>query len=175
MPIYTKKGDRGKTSLYGGKMVLKSSVIIDTYGNIDEFSSLIGLVISKNKHKKKLLTTIQKDLYEIMAYLSGAKTNLEFIDKRVGFFEEEIDKISKNLLTLNRFVLPQGTEISCWFHVLRTVCRRCERLLVGCFGKILNNDGVKIKIIKYFNRLSDLFFILARDYNNRKEVVIIKQ
>ena len=174
MPIYTKTGDRGTTSLYGGKRLLKSDLQVEAYGSVDELSSLIGLVISKNKKIKKFLTEVQKDLYQIMGSLGGAKVDLVFIEKRVLYFEKEIDQLTEKLPKISNFILPQGSELSCWFHILRTVCRRTERNVVV----LLKNKHSRIydlkSIIQYLNRLSDLFFVLSRHYNNQKEVIIIK-
>ena len=173
MSIYTKTGDDGTTSLYGGKRLSKSNPQVEAYGSIDELSSLIGLVISKNKKTKKFLTEVQKDLYQIISVLSGATINLGFIEKRVDYFEKTIDRLTKKLPKINNFILPQGSELSSWFHVLRTICRRTERTIIKYYSeyRILNNE---YKIIQYFNRLSDLFFTLARHYNNQKEHIIIK-
>jgi len=173
MSIYTKTGDQGTTSLYGGKKLLKSDLQVEAYGSVDELSSLIGLVISKNKKTKKFLTEVQKDLYQIMGSLGGAKVDLVFIEKRVLYFEKEIDQLTEKLPQISSFILPQGSELSCWFHILRTVCRKTERSIIKYYSeyKILNTE---YKTIQYFNRLSDLFFILSRHYNNQKEVIIIK-
>ena len=173
MSIYTKTGDRGTTSLYGGHRLLKSDLQVEAYGSIDELSSFIGLVINKNKKTKKILTEVQKDLYQIMSALGGAKTDLNFIKKRVVYFEKIIDVFSKKLPPINNFIFTQGTELSSWFHVLRTVCRRAERTIIRCCAKS-RIQGSKLIIISYFNRLSDLFFTLGRHYNNQKEVIIIK-
>ena len=166
MSIYTKTGDRGTTSLYGGKRVSKSDIKVEAYGSLDELTSFIGLTIfrlSKNKDRL-LLTSIQKDLQQIMSYLSGARVKLNQLNQKIKFFEQVIDDIDLQQSKLTGFVLPQGTETACWFHVLRTVCRRCERVVIKYFDglKIENN---KSKIYPYLNRLSDLFFSLARKYN----------
>src|SRR4030043_2296776 len=161
MPIYTKTGDDGTTSLFGGRRLSKSDLRVEAYGTVDELSSLIGFVISKNKKNKKLPTDVQKDLYQIMGYLGGAKTDLNFIKKRVVYFEKTIDQLTKKLPPIKNFILPQGSELSSWFHILRTVCRRTERSVIRYYKKF--------EIIQYLNRLSDLFFILSRHYNNQKE------
>jgi cob(I)alamin adenosyltransferase len=174
MPIYTKTGDHGTTSLYGGRRVLKSDLRVESYGSIDELSSFIGLIATrlKNKDDKNFLNLIQKDLYQIMAILSGADKNLSYLEKKVVAFEQRIDEIKTNQPKLNGFILPGGTEFSAWFHILRTVCRRVERNVV----RFLNNLTIKqfnnkTIIIKYLNRLSDLFFMFARFYNNGKDIL----
>lgn len=167
MSIYTRTGDAGTTGLYGGKRILKSDLQVEAYGSIDELTSFIGLVIVKIKNKKDklFLISLQKDLHQIMASLSGAKTDLEFLfEKKVLSFENKIDELEKKLPKLTKFILPGGTEISSWFHILRVICRRAERNVVR-----FNNN---IIIVKYLNRLSDLLFVMARTYGKNKEIVL---
>jgi len=166
MPIYTRTGDKGLTSLYGGKRVSKADLRVETYGIVDELTSFIGLVSSKIKKKqdKVFLENIQRDLYKIMSYLSGMNIDLIFLDKRVEDFEKEIDRLDKKLPKLNRFIIPGGNEISAWFHILRVTCRRAERILIKYKNDLL--------IVKYLNRMSDLFFTQARYYGKGKEMVI---
>lgn len=168
MPIYTKTGDRGTTGLYGGKRVLKSAPVVEAYGTVDELSSFIGLVASKLKKKEdvKILTGIQKDLYHTMAVLSGLDSSLDFLDGKVSGFEKKIDQMDKKLPRLRRFIIPGGTEASSLFHVLRVLARRAERKVVGISTKKYESS------IKYLNRLSDLFFTMARVYGKGKEVVL---
>ncbi len=165
MPIYTKNGDKGQTSLFGGKKVFKSDNIIEAIGSVDELNSFIGYLVIKikNKKDKDFLVEVQKDLYQIMSVLSGGKENNNFLEERILIFEKNIDEIEEKLSSLNKFIIPGGTEISSLFHILRVICRRAERAVVKCF---LNNH---LLIIKYLNRLSDLFFIFARVYVKNKE------
>ncbi len=167
MPIYTKTGDKGTTSLYGGKRVSKSDSQIEAYGSIDELSSFTGLVETKVKNKldKKFLTDLQKDFYKIMASLSGAKIDLDFLEERIIGFEKTINAIDKKLPRLTRFIIPGGTETASWFHILRVICRRAER-------KVIKHSQKKLQIIKYLNRLSDTFFVIARKYGQKNEVVL---
>lgn len=170
MAIYTRAGDDGFTSLYNGKRLLKSSPIIDACGTIDELTSFIGLVKNKLKpddKNKGLLLSIQKDLYQIMAILAGAKKPIVDLNQRVKLFEQKIDKIMPQLPKIDGFILPGGTEVSARFHILRTVCRRAERQVVLLLT--INNQQLTIK---YLNRLSALFFTLSRWYGRNKEVII---
>lgn len=173
MPIYTRTGDAGTTGLFGGKRISKASCQVETYGSIDELTSYTGLVVVKLKNKKEanFLVEIQRDLYKIMSFLSGAKIKMTFLDKKVLVFEKTIDEIEKKLPKLNKFILPGGTEISALFQILRVICRRCERILVKYFEK---NQTMKQSnnITMYLNRLSDLFFDLARKYGKDNEVVL---
>jgi len=166
MPIYTRTGDSGITGLYGGKRIPKSDLRIEACGGIDELTSFTGLLITKIKNKDDILflTDIQKDFHQIMAVLSGAKLDLRFLEKNIIDFENKIDNLEKKLPKLDKFILPGGTEISSWFHILRVICRRAERNVVRSNGSII--------IIKYLNRLSDLLFVMAQDYEKNKEVVL---
>ncbi len=172
MSIYTKTGDKGETFVYGGKKVAKSDLQVEAYGSIDELTSFIGFVNSqiKNKKYKSLLLEIQKDLYQIMSFLANAPVNLNFLEKRTRDFEKMIDEIEKNLKPLKNFIIPGGTKTSSLFHILRVFCRKGERNVVRFFN---NNQKIKnIKITAYLNRLSDLFFIIARFYNKNKEIIL---
>ncbi len=167
MPIYTRTGDSGTTALYGGKRLLKSDLQVEAYGSIDELTSFIGLVVNKliNRKDKFFLISLQKDLYQIMAVLSGANIDPKFLfEEKVLTFENKIDELEKKLPKLNKFILPGGTEISSWFHILRVICRRAERNVI----RFDNN----IVIVKYLNRLSDLLFVMARTYGKNKEIVL---
>src|SRR3990167_3453030 len=117
MSIYTRTGDKGTTSLFGGKRVSKSDHQVEAYGSVDELSSFVGLLVSKLRTTNHELINIQKDLYKIMAYLSGAKVDVRFLDRRVLDFEKEIDTIEKKLSRLTRFILPGGNEVSSLFHI----------------------------------------------------------
>ena len=173
MSIYTRTGDAGTTGLYGGKRISKADCQIETYGSIDELTSYIGLVVVKLKNKKEtdLLVEIQKDLYQIMGFLSGAKTDLLFLENRVLTFEKNIDLIEEKLPKLTKFIIPGGNEISSLFQILRVLCRKAERRNIDFFNKTTINDDQLITI-KYLNRLSDLFFDLARKYGKNNEVVL---
>jgi cob(I)alamin adenosyltransferase len=172
MSIYTRAGDDGTTATFGGIRKSKSDLLFYAIGAIDELTSFIGLTVVKitNKKDKDFLINIQKDLYEIMACLSGAKVSLIFLNNKVLIFEKKIDDLENKLLKLNRFILPGGTEVSSWFHILRTVCRRAERNVVKLFN---NNETMKRcnNMIRYLNRLSDLFFVMARTYGKNKETI----
>lgn len=170
MTIYTRTGDRGETSLYGGKRTSKANYQVEAYGSIDELTSFIGLLNSKVKGKKSklFLAEIQKDLYQIMSHLSGSNVTVNYLNKRVKEFEKQIDQMDKKLPKLTRFILPGGNELSAWFHILRTVCRRSERNVVK-FSEKPTTDNRLLTTVKYLNRLSDLFFTLARFYNKGKD------
>src|SRR5579862_5118004 len=113
MSVYTRFGDKGKTSLYAGKTVSKASLRVETYGNVDELNSVLGVVIANNKDKKinKELVIVQNDLFEIGSSLSSIATNKhknlsKYLKIRVGNFEAQIDALGKKLPELENFILP---------------------------------------------------------------------
>ncbi len=174
MTIYTKNGDKGETSLFGGRRISKDHIQVETYGSIDELSSSLGLLISKvSTHaEQQPLIEIQEDLYKIMAYLADANSPIDYLLERVSLFEQKIDLMQSKLPELHSFILPSGTEISAIAHIVRTICRRSERNVIS-FSKTTKKDSKDILIIiKYLNRLSDLFFVLARWYNKNRELKI---
>mgnify|MGYP001403994450 FL=1 len=169
--IYTKGGDKGKTSLVGGSRVSKSNDIIDAIGNVDELNALLGLAVCDLKKPFiSILKNIQNDLFDIGADIAtpiNKKGTVLRINKNYIFYlEKEIDKINNNLPTLNSFILPGGSKISSIIHLARTVNRRCERSVV----KLNEKQKVNIEVLKYLNRLSDYLFVLARALN-KKEVL----
>lgn len=174
MPIYTRTGDDGTTATYGGIRRSKSDLLFYAIGAIDELTSFIGLVIGKLKNKKDklFLSKVQENLYLIMANLSGGKKNLDNLNEEVKIIEKKIDEMELTLPKINKFILPQGTELSSWFHIIRTICRRAERNVVKLFD---NNGAMKQynNITRYLNRLSDLFFVMARFYNKENREVIV--
>lgn len=167
MPIYTRKGDKGKTQLLGGENIKKSDPIISAMGEIDELNATIGVLRSFNKNPKneKLLLTIQKDLFEIGAALAGKKSQTKF-SSRIPEFEKKMDGIESKLPPLKNFILPDGDIFSAHAHLTRTICRRAERTVVAVANK---NKRLNPQITVYLNRLSDLFFMLAREHNFNKK------
>ena len=165
MKIYTKTGDQGTTSLFGGKRVLKSDLRIDTYGTIDELNSFIGLLRDQdvNKNRKDTLIEIQDRLFTIGSLLATEPGNTKvktpaLSEEDVQYLERQIDAMENDLPPMKNFVLPGGNQSVSFCHVARTVCRRAERLVIA-----LNEvDKVDELVIKYLNRLSDYLFVLAR-------------
>lgn len=165
MKIYTKKGDKGHTSLMDGKIVKKHNLSVDAYGTIDELNSFIGLLkdyLIDNKIKV-ILNNIQLNLFSIGSILAAGKNNIKSskvkIDKKdVLDLESHIDKLNEDLPELKNFIIPGGLKTSSYSHVCRSICRRAERKISE-----LNKDiSVDSNILAYVNRLSDFFFILSR-------------
>jgi cob(I)alamin adenosyltransferase len=167
MKIYTKTGDKGKTSLIGGTKVSKSHRRIEAYGTIDELNSFIGLSLDhlKANNINNVLAEIQDRLFTIGSALAcnpEKETRLKIPDlheEDVTLLEKEMDKMNEVLPPMKSFILPGGHVASSTLHVTRCVCRRAERLCVGLQKK---KEEIDLLIIKYLNRLSDYLFVLAR-------------
>jgi cob(I)alamin adenosyltransferase len=166
--IYTKKGDKGKSALFDGSISVKSSDIFNVLGTIDELCASLGFV------KDKKIQKIQSDLFSIGALLANPNPscpNCSEIEKRITEFEEDIDRMEKILPKIKNFLLPGGTQKSSHLHISRTICRRLERVLVAYFKKSKKSSKDKnYVIVKYFNRLSDLLFVMARYANFKSKV-----
>lgn len=168
MKIYTKTGDKGQTSLFGGQRVSKTDLRIEAYGTVDELNSIIGLIVTKIKNQdiSNDLRKIQNELFILGADLATpaetvSKKTLRISDEQIAGIELLIDKYSAILPELRVFILPGGTEGAAFLHIARTVCRRAERLCVS----LSNSVEIGSIIIIYLNRLSDLLFVLARAEN----------
>jgi cob(I)alamin adenosyltransferase len=171
--VYTRTGDRGETALVGGKRVPKDSLRIEAYGAIDELNSIVGLARVFNEESldageahqflDEVLCQIQDQLFDIGSELA---TPAEFFQQgmyRVS--EDEIDRLEKlmdkcqeDLEPLKSFVLPGGGRVGAYLHQSRTVCRRAERDIL----RLSREEEVNPDVLKYINRLSDLFFVLSR-------------
>ena len=167
LKIYTKTGDKGKTSLIGGTKVFKSDLRIEAYGTIDELNSFVGFCLDQLTQNdiKNVLTEIQDRLFTIGSALAcdpEKETKLKIPDLHeadVELLEKEIDKMNEVLPAMKSFILPAGHVAVSSLHIARTVCRRAERCCVK-----MQKKGMEVEdlIIKYLNRLSDYLFVLAR-------------
>jgi cob(I)alamin adenosyltransferase len=187
--IYTKKGDRGETSLIFGQRVRKDHPRIKSVGAVDELNASIGTAASFIKDKKmvSILQNIQNELFNIGTEIaspkklkkpdppsasrrSGTKQFYSLSGEKTAYLEQKIDLYQEKLPTLQEFILPSGTPGSAHLHLARTVCRRAERQLVTLSRRAKINEN----IFKFLNRLSDLLFVLARYENHVNKVPDIK-
>jgi cob(I)alamin adenosyltransferase len=165
MKIYTKTGDEGTTSLFGGKRVSKADLRIDAYGTIDELNSWIGVMRDQpvNQSRLELLAEIQDRLFTIGSILATEPDNKKvkipaLVETDTELLEKQMDVMDAQLPAMRHFVLPGGHSSVSFGHVARTVCRRAERLVIA-----LNQiEKVDPLVIKYLNRLSDFLFMLCR-------------
>lgn len=165
MKIYTKTGDTGTTSLFGGKRVSKADLRIDTYGTVDELNSYIGLVRDQevNAKRKNILVEIQDRLFTIGSILATEPGNTKvkipsLLEDDILLLEKEMDLMEADLPPMKFFVLPGGHQSISFCHVARTVCRRAERLAIS----LNSHEAIDPLVIKYLNRLSDYLFMLSR-------------
>ncbi|MFT4093731.1 MAG: cob(I)yrinic acid a,c-diamide adenosyltransferase [Niabella sp.] len=164
--IYTKTGDKGKTSLIGGTKVSKAHLRIESYGTIDELNSYIGLCkeLLQEEISKSTLQEIQDRLFTIGATLAcdpDKKTKITIPgipESDIDFLEKEIDRMDATLEPMKHFILPGGDVTISHLHIARCICRRAER----CCVRLSEETTVEQVILKYLNRLSDYLFVLAR-------------
>lgn len=175
--IYTKTGDKGKTSLIGGTRVSKGDDRLNAYGTVDELNSHIGMIRSypMEEDDKSFLVMIQGKLFVAGGNLatdlssSSLKKNTTIRSSDIMSIENEIDKLDAQLPPLKSFILPGGDPQVSACHISRTVCRRAERLIVN----LMNDQNVDPKVVLFFNRLSDYLFVLSRKLslkNNCEEI-----
>ena len=165
MKIYTKTGDKGTTSLIGGKRVPKNHQRIEAYGTVDELIAFLGVLRDhvNNPDIQKNIINIQDKLMVCAAILATDdnvhQVNIpKLSEDSVVWLETEIDKMEQGLSTLNKFLLPGGHPAVSFCHVARTTCRRAERMTIGIEEKMTSSDNV----VRYLNRLSDYLFVLSR-------------
>ncbi len=171
MKIYTRTGDGGETSLFGGGRVSKDHPRVEAYGTVDELSSHLGVAITEalTDTCTSRLPLIQRDLFAIGASLATPRRDdgrpspevPPLPAGRIAEMEAWMDQADAQLPPLKRFILPGGTRAAATLHVARAVCRRAERATV----ELAKNADVDEDIIRYLNRLSDLLFVLARAEN----------
>ena len=171
--IYTKRGDRGETSLAGGQRVPKDAPRIASYGTVDELNAFVGLAVVSCGEDARLaslaviLRRVQHELFNLGSILATQPEDVHPGQPRVTVaeiaqLEREIDGVNADLPALRSFVLPGGTRLNAELHVTRTVCRRAERLLVA----LAREQSVPPETIQYLNRLSDAMFVWSRWANH---------
>jgi cob(I)alamin adenosyltransferase len=167
--MYTRRGDKGETSLYGSKRVAKDSARVEAYGSIDELNSLLGFVISMSKDAKTSasLRDIQK-----MLLVAGADSAAEFGDRHevpriTGSdtlrLEDMTDNLLEKLPKLKNFILPGGSSVAACLQLSRAVCRRTERRLLTAS----RSEKMNPELLPFFNRLSSYLFNLSRLSNQK--------
>ncbi len=175
--VYTKTGDKGRTSLVGGARVSKTHIRLEAYGTVDELNAQIGLLITyvTDGHDRDFLTNIQNQLFSVGSYLATdqEKTLLhaasQIASDQVEAMEQEIDRIDEQLPPLSAFVLPGGSRGATVCHVCRTVCRRAERRILSLADEV----EISSVLLAYVNRLSDYLFVLSRKMNQDEKKIEI--
>ncbi len=173
MKIYTRTGDHGSTSLFGGGRVSKHHPRVAAYGDVDELNSVIGMIRSTAPVDffDGLFERVQRDLFTIGGHLAtpdpekvkAALARAELSVHQIDEFERTMDEADRELPPLTAFILPGGTPKAAVLHLGRTVCRRAERSVVALGAE----SPVPESFLAYLNRLSDLLFVLARLANHR--------
>ncbi|MDB4270930.1 cob(I)yrinic acid a,c-diamide adenosyltransferase [bacterium] len=172
MKIYTKTGDTGSTSLFGGTRVAKHHIRINGYGTVDELNSWLGLLRDQemNVHFREILITTQDKLFTVGAILATdpEKAQLKSGKDRLNIplisiadveqLEKEMDTMNETMPPMTHFILPGGHTTVSYCHIARTICRRAERMV----SLLHENEPVDGMVLTYLNRLSDYLFVLAR-------------
>ena len=165
MKIYTKTGDKGETSLFGGTRVSKADDRLEAYGTIDELNAHIGLIrdTQTSLERRELLKEIQDRLFTIGSHLATDKESKksqlpDLHESDVELLEKQMDALDKKLPEMKSFILPGGHVHVSYCHIARCVCRRAERLTI----KMSESVEIEPIIIRYLNRLSDYLFVMGR-------------
>ena len=173
--IYTRTGDDGMTQLGDGSSLPKHHARVASYGTSDELSSVLGLAIVEMSDVEGAapqvawLQSIQNDLFDVGSDLcvpGEAGEKLRITANYVTRVEGWIDEVNEGLEPLNSFVLPGGSKAGAWLHLARTVCRRAERAVSELMAVEEEQGRVNPIVLQYINRLSDLFFVMARSAND---------
>lgn len=175
MKVYTKTGDKGKTSLIGGTRVPKNHIRIEAYGTVDELNSWIGLIRDQeiNEEHKAILGEVQDRLFTVGSSLAtdperSPKTKLpDLVVADIELLEKEMDRLNGALPEMKFFVLPGGHTTVSYCHIARTICRRTERKVI----ELQENDFVAELVQKYLNRLSDYLFVLSRQLSSELKAI----
>lgn len=176
--IYTRRGDRGETSLVGGQRVPKNSLRIECYGTVDELNSAVGLArVSLEELRQSqpeletlsiILHRVQHELFNLGSILATYPDDVHpqqprVTEAEIERLEHEIDAMNEPLGSLRSFVLPGGSRVNAELHLCRTICRRAERIAVA----LSHEEHVPSDAIGYLNRLSDAFFVWSRWVNHK--------
>ena len=171
--IYTRGGDKGKTSLSSGARVPKHDPRVAAYGTVDETNAAIGLArlhsAADHPEMDAILSRIQNDLFDLGADLATPEVEnpeyppLRIVAQQVERLEQEIDRLNADLAPLDSFVLPGGSPLSAYLHLARTIARRAEREMTA----LAEQESINPETVRYINRLSDLLFVMSRYANDK--------
>ncbi|MBC5793239.1 MAG: cob(I)yrinic acid a,c-diamide adenosyltransferase [Nanohaloarchaea archaeon] len=164
--VYTGRGDRGRTDLSSGERVSKSSERIQAYGTVDELNSLVGLCRSYTEDKKEDLEEVQNELHILQAELANREPDTKVTEENTERLEQLCDTYQNECPPLRDFVLAGGAKSAAHLHHARSVARRAERKIV----RLDQDEQLREEVLAYINRLSDLFFLMARHENALKDV-----
>ena len=171
--LYTKRGDDGKTDLFGGQRVAKHHLRVEAYGTVDELISCMGLATSicKDARLGEVLYQLQVRLFELGADLATPRKESDELtsvgdlqrinEQHSEELEKLIDEMCEDVEPLKNFILPGGCELAARLHLGRTVCRRAERICTT----LADHENIGSAVIVYLNRMSDLLFAMARKAN----------
>lgn len=180
MKIYTKSGDLGETSLWGGARVKKSHPRVNAYGTLDEANSMLGLALSHLplpdptstalNDVRDRVTRVQSELFqvgtELATHVGTQNPVVKVGEKEITQLEHEIDAMEATLEPLKNFILPGGSSSGAAFHLARTIVRRAERECVD----LAQNEPIRPDVVQYLNRLSDYLFVTARFVNHEQKL-----
>jgi cob(I)alamin adenosyltransferase len=168
--VYTKRGDKGETSLVGGQRLPKDSPRIGAYGTVDELNCFVGVARAsadaaggRVAELAPVLLRIQNELFNLGSILATLPADVgprqpRITEAEIRALEADIDRMNESLAPLRSFVLPGGTRLNAELHVCRAVCRRAEREVVA----LARVDSAPDEAVGYLNRLSDAFFVFSR-------------
>lgn len=179
--VYTRTGDGGETALVGGLRVRKDSLRIESYGTVDELQAFLGMLraaLTESTGSDRqteicracvgAIHRVQQDLFDLGSTLATPPEHLDRVKnpitgERIAWLEESMDVWNETLPPLRSFVLSGGGRFSALSHVARTVCRRCERVVL----RLAREEEVPAEVLRYLNRLSDFLFVLGRHLAER--------
>lgn len=164
MQLYTRKGDEGETEIFGGDKISKSDIKVWCYGTVDELSAYLGVTraFSEDSEINQIILHIQNQLLTLSSQLASNEKSSKLLKNKisqedVSHLEKLIDKYSDLVGEITNFVISGESKLSSNLHFSRTIARRCERLIVN----LDKEEKIDDFLLKYINRLSDLFFVLA--------------
>lgn len=164
--VYTRTGDEGRTDLSSGERVSKSSKRIEAYGTVDELNSQVGLCAHYTDEKNEELEKVQNHLHILQAELANRNPDVKVSQEEIGWLEGLCDDYQDECPPLRDFILAGGSESASHLHKARSIARRTERRIVG----LDQDEELRPQVLAYINRLSDLFFLMARHQNYLNDV-----